>query len=132
MSPAPQPKAGQLRCEVTLAWTRLQPCRECVERSLDPGGDVITVPRAAGEAHHFPVKGMGGAHIRDDMVIPLCRAHHEDAQAYRIPASTQIAWTHENRCRFLDSAPAADVQAYVAALMEWKARAFASSGAVPW
>ena len=107
------PKDRQISCPEILRWVRHQLCAACVELELERSGPTAfprTKPGA--EAHHFPAKRMGGAVLRDDWTVPLCRRHHEEAQAYVIPRETQQRWVNETRARFLDEASAEDLEAY--------------------
>lgn len=112
------PKDGSIRCPEFLAWVRRQQCVECVER--------LEVQRYRipfeSEAHHYPPKGMGGARIRDDHTMPLCRRHHEQAQTYQIAKATQERWIHETRSAFLEECSTDELTAYFAVLEAWKDR----------
>jgi hypothetical protein len=61
---APVPKQIRVSDRGYLAWCRRQPCAFC--------------PRPlGGEAHHTIKKGMGGATLRDDRAVPVCRRCHK-------------------------------------------------------
>lgn len=115
------PKEGRVVCQATLSYARRQRCRACVE-DAELRGYSAEIVRPGSEAHHWPAKGMGGARLRDDHVIPLCRRHHEEAQALRIPASTQDRWVRETVFDFLEESSVEELQEYFAALEVWKDR----------
>jgi hypothetical protein len=116
-------KDGTLFCRAFLDWARRQPCLACLEFK-DPPLYGFNVP-CASDPHHWPVRGMGGAHRRDDQVIPLCRRHHEQAQEYKIPRATQDRWVIETRSAFLDECTVEELRAYFEALEAWKDRPLA-------
>lgn len=118
------PKEGRVVCPAILAYVRQQQCRACVEDAEQRGYPRSSV-RHGSEAHHWPAKGMGGARLRDDHVIPLCRRHHEEAQALRIPAATQDRWVRETVFDFLEECSVEALQEYFAALEVWKDRPLA-------
>lgn len=104
------PKDLRVESPTVLAWTARQPCAEGAEREL------MELPKGCDrpiQAHHHPAKKMGGATHRDDMVIPLCGKHHEDAHAGVIPSSIQVRFAMVNRCRFLDEASTEEVEQYM-------------------
>lgn len=117
------PKDGRLFCEEVLAWVRRQRCKACVEQSMMIHGEDYSTLGA--EAHHYPPKGMGGAFYRDDFVIPLCRRHHEEAQAYKIPKATQERWVRETRFDFIEHCTVEELRAYFDALEVYKDRPLA-------
>lgn len=117
-------KDGVLVCASFLAYGRRQPCKACVEEARARGESGDAIPRGS-DPHHFPAKGMGGATWRDDRIIPLCRRHHEQAQAYVIPRETQERWVAEVRSEFLEECSVEELRAYFDALEVWKDRPLA-------
>lgn len=118
-------KDGTLICRSFLAWVRRQPCKVCtLEHRI---GVRLTPARPGAEAHHFPPKGMGGAFIRDDRTIPLCRRHHDQAQRYDVGFSSdqQKLWVDETRSAFLEECSVDELREYFEALEVWKDRPLA-------
>lgn len=110
-------KAGKLPSKMWLAYAARLPCaiQDCI---------------APVQAHHFPVKGMGGARHRDDWVIPLCERHHGDCQAYRISAEEQWRMVHQVRSMFLEQATPEELSEYLLQLITW--RESRGEVVVPW
>lgn len=112
-------KDRQIACPAILGWVRRQRCIACVELEMEREGPThFPRTKPGAEAHHFPPKQMGGARLRDDWTIPLCRRHHEQAQTYEIPRETQRRWLNETRARFLDEASPAELEAYFRELID--------------
>lgn len=118
-------KEGKVFCREILVWARKQDCKACVASLRPIDGHAHGIIRTATEAHHFPPKGMGGATHRDDRVIPLCREHHEDAQAYRIPREQQERWVRDTLFEFLEGSTVEELRAYFDALEVYKDRPLA-------
>jgi hypothetical protein len=116
----PIAKEGKLFCPELLTWIRRQRCIACREQREATGS--LVLPPIGSDPHHVEGKGMGGARCRDDRVIPLCRRHHEEAQAYRIPRSTQERWACETLFEFLEDSTVEEARAYFDALEVWKDR----------
>lgn len=110
-------KEGKLFCRTFLDWVRRQRCIACIAEDASAA--------AGSDAHHIDGKGMGGARLRDDRTIPLCRKHHDQAQRYEISADTQMAWVHHTRSRFLEECTPEELQAFTKDLLAWKERPLA-------
>lgn len=97
----PYTKDRRVSSAAYLGVVRRVSCFACVDiyapRSVPSG-------RAVSEAHHYPPKGAGGARLRDDRTIPLCRMHHDEAQRYVISRDTQERWVERMRSIFLEIA----------------------------
>jgi hypothetical protein len=107
-------KDGRVESDIFLQWVRRQPCAICEQQGAGA--------RPGSEAHHFPPKGMGGARCRDDRTIPLCRRHHEEAQAYRISSEAQQKLVEQTRSRFLEGCSPEELRVFCNDLHRWKTR----------
>lgn len=91
------PKATQVVDPKYLAWCRAQPCFNVAECGR----------AVAGEAHHSKGKGMGGAIVRDDMAVPVCRRCHARCHGQKVDGlhpidrERQKRAAHEARERYL-------------------------------
>lgn len=103
-------KDGKFRSKTVLAWARRQNCAMCEKA---PPSD----------PHHFPPKGMGGAHIDDTEVIPLCRWCHDHAQQYLKPLTKewqQIA-VSQTIASFVHTASDSEWERFTAERADWYA-----------
>lgn len=73
------PKAERVEDPDHLEWIRRRPCCFCDRE-------------APSEAHHVIHKGMGGANVRDDMTIPVCRGCHKRCHGETVVDHTARTW----------------------------------------
>lgn len=113
------PKLGHLHSEAFLEFVRSLPCAGC------------NAPPPS-EAHHWPPKGMGGAHVDDTKTFPVCgichkRCHREvvtvDGKRLQpVSSEAQDRARAATLRRFIERSPAELFNKAAEDILEWKTR----------
>jgi hypothetical protein len=91
-----RPKLSQAKSPALLQWVRSQPCAAAVGPAEQGWGRCGSRPgRGPIEPQHFPSRGSLGGRF-DPLTIPLCPAHHDMAQVYKIPRDAQYVMLINN------------------------------------